>query len=61
MKRLGRPRSVVDSERIARLRAQGLSWARIGKQTGIGEGTVRRVLERRNNLPGRSEHGFSVI
>ncbi len=45
-KRLGRPRSVVDSERIARLRAQGLSWAKIGKQTGIGEGTVRRVLER---------------
>ena len=50
-KRLGRPRSVVDSERIARLRAQGFSWAKIAKQTGIGEGTVRRVLERRNNLP----------
>ena len=45
-RRLGRPCSVVDSERIARLRAQGLFWARIGKQTGIGEGTVRRVLER---------------
>ena len=44
--KLGRPRRVVDSERIARLRAQGLSWAKIGKQTGIGEGTVRRVLER---------------
>ena len=37
-KRLGRSCSVVDSERIARLRAQGLFWARIGKQTGIGEG-----------------------
>ncbi len=45
--KLGRPRRVVDSVRIARLRAQGLSWAKIAKQTGIGEGTVRRVLERR--------------
>ena len=45
-KRLGRPRRVVDSSKIATLRAQGLSWAKIGKQTGIGEGTVRRVLER---------------
>ena len=45
-KRLGRPRSIVDSERIATLRSQGLSWAKIAKQTGIGEGTVRRVLER---------------
>ncbi|MCZ6490329.1 MAG: recombinase family protein [Acidobacteria bacterium] len=44
--KLGRPRRVVDSERIARLRAQGLSWAKIAKQAGIGEGTVRRVLER---------------
>jgi len=42
-KRLGRPRRVVDSVRIVRLRAQGLSWAKIGKQTGIGEGTARRV------------------
>lgn len=28
------PRRVVDSARIARLRAQGLSWAEIGKQVG---------------------------
>jgi len=45
-KRLGRPRVVVDSSKITRLRGQGLSWAKIGKQVGIGEGTVRRVLER---------------
>ena len=36
-KRMGRPRRVVDASRIARLRAQGLSWAKIAKQTGIGE------------------------
>ena len=59
--RLGRPRVVVDSSRITRLRAQGLSWAKIGKQTGIGEGTVRRVLERGNSLPGLSENAFSEI
>ncbi len=41
--RLGRPRVVVDSSKIARLRAQGLSWAAIGKQVGIGEGTARRA------------------
>ena len=42
-KRLGRPRVVVDSSRIAVLRAQGLSWASIGQELGIGEGTVRRA------------------
>src|SRR5262249_44388244 len=42
-KRLGRPRVVVDAERIGRLRSQGLSWAKIGVQLGIGEGTVYRL------------------
>jgi len=42
-KQLGRPRVVVDASRIAVLRAQGLSWASIGKQIGIGEGTARRA------------------
>jgi DNA invertase Pin-like site-specific DNA recombinase len=41
-KRLGRPRVVVDATRIATLRAQGLSWARIGEMLGLGEGTIRR-------------------
>ena len=40
--RLGRPRRVVDSEKIATLRRQGLSWAAIGKQVGVGESTAKR-------------------
>ena len=44
-KRLGRPRVIADSDRIVALRAQGLSWAAISKQLGIGEGTVRRALQ----------------
>ena len=42
-KRLGRPKVTVDTYRIAFLRAQGLSWAKIGEALGIGEGTVRRA------------------
>jgi DNA invertase Pin-like site-specific DNA recombinase len=42
-KRLGRPRVAVDAARIANLRSQGLSWAKIGEQLGLGEGTIRRT------------------
>ena len=42
-KRLGRPRIAVDAVRIGRLRAQGLSWANIAAELGVGEGTVRRL------------------
>jgi DNA invertase Pin-like site-specific DNA recombinase len=42
-KRLGRPRVAVDAARIGRLRAQGLSWASIATELGVGEGTVRRL------------------
>jgi DNA invertase Pin-like site-specific DNA recombinase len=42
-KRLGRPRVVVDRARIGRLRAEGLSWASIAAQLGVGEGTVYRL------------------
>src|ERR1700674_2978033 len=42
-KTLGRPRVVVDAARIAALRAQGLSWAKIGDQLGASEGTIRNV------------------
>jgi DNA invertase Pin-like site-specific DNA recombinase len=40
---LGRPRIAVDAVRINVLRAQGISWAKIGEQLGLGEGTVRRT------------------
>jgi DNA invertase Pin-like site-specific DNA recombinase len=42
-RKLGRPRIVVDAARIALLRAQGQSWAAIGREMGIGEGTARRA------------------
>ncbi|HET7216361.1 MAG TPA: recombinase family protein [Terriglobia bacterium] len=45
-KRLGRPHVVVDTPRIANLRAQGLSWASIARDMGIGEGTVRRAAQK---------------
>ncbi len=41
-KRLGRPRKAVDRSRIASLRRVGRSWAAIGQELGVGEGTVRR-------------------
>ncbi len=44
-KRLGRPRVVVDSTKIACLRGAGESWAKIGETLGIGEGTVRRAAQ----------------
>ncbi len=37
-KRLGRPHVVVDRARIARLRTEGLSWAKIAAQLGIWRG-----------------------
>lgn len=45
-KRIGRPRVVVDVTRIAALRKQGLSWASIARELGIGEGTVRRAAQK---------------
>lgn len=42
-KTLGRPRIAVDAARIAALRAQGLSWAKIAAKLEVGEGTVYRL------------------
>jgi DNA invertase Pin-like site-specific DNA recombinase len=44
-KRLGRPRVTVDTARIATLRAEGLSWAKIGERLGASEGTIRNVAQ----------------
>jgi DNA invertase Pin-like site-specific DNA recombinase len=44
-KHLGRPRVVVDSNRVAVLRRAGTSWAKIGEALGVGEGTVRRASQ----------------
>jgi DNA invertase Pin-like site-specific DNA recombinase len=53
-KRLGRPRVAVDAARIAALRKQGLAWAKIGEQLGLGEGTVRRTAGASAKNPSRT-------
>ncbi len=61
-KRLGRPRATVDRARIAALRAQGLSWAKIGERLGVSEGTVRSVaLASAKNLLLRASASASEI
>jgi DNA invertase Pin-like site-specific DNA recombinase len=45
-KQLGRPRVEVDRTRIESLRSEGSSWAAIGVEMGIGEGTARRASSR---------------
>jgi len=42
-KRLGRPRKILDTQRIATLRAQGVGWKRIAAGMGVGVGTIYRV------------------
>jgi DNA invertase Pin-like site-specific DNA recombinase len=47
-KRLGRPRTVVDASRIAKLRASGASWRDICEETSLSKGTAQRAVQ---NLP----------
>jgi DNA invertase Pin-like site-specific DNA recombinase len=42
-KRLGRPRKVVDTSKIASLRAQGRSWGTIARQLGMSARSARRA------------------
>ncbi len=50
--RLGRPRVIVDSHKIASLRGQGLSWRKVAGELGIGVGTAReRLAGCAENLP----------
>jgi DNA invertase Pin-like site-specific DNA recombinase len=42
-KRLGRPRVIVDTLRIARLRASGCSWRTIARQVGFSARSARRI------------------
>jgi DNA invertase Pin-like site-specific DNA recombinase len=42
-KRLGRPRRVVDTSKIATLRAQGRSWRTIARQLGMSARSARRA------------------
>jgi DNA invertase Pin-like site-specific DNA recombinase len=42
-KRLGRPRSILDGSKVARLRAQGVSWRKIARQMQCSARTCRRA------------------
>ncbi len=46
-RQIGRPRLRVQPAEIARLKAQGHSLRAIGRQLGIGDGSVRRLLASR--------------
>jgi DNA invertase Pin-like site-specific DNA recombinase len=51
-KKLGRPRTAVEPEQVAILRAAGASWKVISRELGIGVGTACRALQGRSkNLP----------
>jgi DNA invertase Pin-like site-specific DNA recombinase len=52
--RLGRPRTSVDAEQIAKRRAAGASWREISEELGIGTGTAVRALQNRSKNPPKS-------
>jgi DNA invertase Pin-like site-specific DNA recombinase len=55
-KKLGRPTSRVDRERIIELKAQGQSLRQIAACLGVGYGTVRsRLLDTAEFVPARTE------
>lgn len=41
---LGRPRLIVDADRIAALRAKGLSWSMITTELDVSKGTAQRAF-----------------
>ena len=42
-KQLDRPKKILDTKRIATLRAKGVGWKRIAAEMGVGVGTIYRV------------------
>jgi DNA invertase Pin-like site-specific DNA recombinase len=58
-KSLGRPRVIIDAERVAELRTMGHSWPRIARELHAGVGTVYRVhQEFSRNLTSRYLSGI---
>lgn len=53
--RLGRPRTAVDVERIALLRAQNVPWREIGKRLGISHAQAIRALRQAGTKSSISE------
>jgi DNA invertase Pin-like site-specific DNA recombinase len=54
-KRLGRPRKILDTKRIATLRAQGVGWKRIAAELGVGVGTIHQPTRSTAPLLGGSK------
>jgi hypothetical protein len=44
-RRVGRPRVNINPEEVGQLRAQGMSWRKIGKALGIGTATATRLFK----------------
>jgi DNA invertase Pin-like site-specific DNA recombinase len=44
----GGPPSRVDADKVAELRAQGISWRQIAALLGVGIGTVHRAAQERS-------------
>ncbi len=54
-KQLGRPRVIVDADRIAALRAEGWSWSMITKELDVSKGTAQRAFYRLPKNPAEFE------
>jgi DNA invertase Pin-like site-specific DNA recombinase len=52
-RRLGRPRRVVNADKVAALRASGVSWRAISRQLGVGLGTLYRAAPK--NVEGAAD------
>jgi DNA invertase Pin-like site-specific DNA recombinase len=46
-KKLGRPRVMVDADRVTALRRGGASWRTISQQLGLGVGTVYKAVNKK--------------
>jgi DNA invertase Pin-like site-specific DNA recombinase len=53
-KTLGRPRTAVDTARIDRLRASGLSWPKIAAEMGVSVGTVYQAARSLSKIPSKT-------
>jgi putative DNA-invertase from lambdoid prophage Rac len=58
-KRLGRPRSILDTSKVARLRAEGRSWRKIARIMECSARTCRRAGQNSCRLSPRVPPDFS--
>jgi DNA invertase Pin-like site-specific DNA recombinase len=52
---LGRPRKILDTKRIAALRAQGVGSKRIAAELGVGVGAIHQAAHNAASLSGGSK------